>query len=47
MTLIDFPDAFPSVGQKVLAIPSPPIVENLYVHLIYEFVDDDDDDDEE
>ena len=46
MNLIDLPDEFPSVGQRALAVPLPPIVEKMYVCVLCKFVGDDDDDDD-
>ena len=43
---MNFPGEFSSVTQKYLAVPSPPIVETLYVYFLSKFVVDDDDDDE-
>ena len=47
MTLMDFPDEFSSVTQRDLAVPSPPIVEKMYVYVLCKFVGDDDDDDDD
>ena len=39
MTLMDFPSKLSSAGQKALAVPSPHIVEKLYVYCLCKFAD--------
>ena len=40
MTLTKFPDEFSSVSQRGLAVPSPPIVEKMYVIFLCKSADD-------
>ena len=47
MTLTDFPNDFSSVTHMDLAVPSPPVVETLYVNFSCKFVGVDDDEEEE